>query len=44
MASTKKVLIYGGSGALGDSIVKYFKAKNYVSLSILNYDSLYILI
>ena len=28
--STKRVLVYGGNGALGDSIVKYFKEKNYV--------------
>ena len=28
--STKRVLVYGGNGALGDAIVKYFKEKNYV--------------
>jgi hypothetical protein len=30
MASTKKLLVYGGSGALGDLVVKHFKSKNYV--------------
>ena len=30
MASVKKVLVYGGKGALGSTCVKAFKAKNWV--------------
>ena len=47
MASTKKVLIYGGSGALGDSIVKYFsnnsnkiKTKGFYFIKDINFRSL----
>jgi hypothetical protein len=29
--SVKKILVYGGNGALGDSLVNYFKTKSYVS-------------
>lgn len=31
MSSVKRVLVYGGSGALGDCLVKHFASKNYVS-------------
>jgi hypothetical protein len=27
----KRILVYGGSGALGNTLVGYFKNKNYVS-------------
>jgi hypothetical protein len=30
--SGKKVLIYGGKGALGSVCVNYFKSKNFVSI------------
>ncbi len=30
-AASSRVLVYGGRGALGSTIVKYFKSKNYVS-------------
>lgn len=32
--SAKRVLVYGGSGALGDTLVSYFKNKNYWIVSI----------
>jgi len=28
MSATKKILVYGGTGALGDTLVAFFKAKN----------------
>lgn len=31
----KKILVYGGSGALGNTLVGYFKSKNYVSVIVL---------
>ena len=30
--ATKRVLVYGGKGALGSACVKLFKSKNYVSV------------
>lgn len=33
--SSKRIIVYGGTGALGDTLVKYFKSKNYVSNSII---------
>jgi hypothetical protein len=29
----KRVLVYGGSGALGNALVNFFKLKNYVSFN-----------
>ena len=34
MATVKRVLVYGGSGALGNPIVQHFKTKNYVRLTL----------
>jgi len=34
MSSVKRVLVYGGSGALGDCLVKHFASKNYWVASI----------
>ena len=34
MATVKRVLVYGGSGALGNAIVQHFKTKNYVRLTL----------
>lgn len=28
--SVKRILVYGGSGALGDALVNHFKNKSYV--------------
>jgi len=44
MAQTGKVLIYGGKGALGSVLVNTFKAKNYVSISIIHLFSLHLII
>lgn len=33
--SSKKILIYGGKGALGSVCVNYFKSKNFVSKTFL---------
>lgn len=30
-ASLKKILVYGGSGALGNQLVNHFKSKNHVN-------------
>jgi nucleoside-diphosphate-sugar epimerase len=32
MASAGRVLVYGGKGALGSTIVKYFRARSWVSV------------
>ena len=37
----KKILVYGGSGALGNTLVGYFKNKNYVSDIYLVYTKFY---
>ncbi len=42
-SSTKRVLVYGGNGALGNIIVKYFKEKNYVNIHIYIYKLLFFL-
>jgi hypothetical protein len=34
MASHRRVLIYGGKGALGSACVKFFKSKDWVCLTI----------
>ena len=31
MTSSPRILVYGGKGALGQCIVKYFKSKKWVS-------------
>lgn len=35
MAASKRVLIYGGRGALGNACLKYFKQQNWV-IKVLN--------
>lgn len=34
MSSIKKILVYGGSGALGNTLVNHFKSKNYWVVSV----------
>jgi dihydropteridine reductase len=33
MSTVQRILVYGGNGALGDSLVNYFKSKSYVSIN-----------
>jgi hypothetical protein len=32
--NSKRILVYGGGGALGDVVVKHFKSKNYVRIKL----------